>query len=44
MEVAVHIDAISGFGTKMSIGKEGENRKLVTVSVLRHLCFDVGKR
>ena len=37
--VVADIDATSSFGTKMRIEKVGGNRKGVTVSCLRHLCF-----
>ena len=37
--VVADIDATSSFGTKMRIEKVGGNKKGVTVSCLRHLCF-----
>ena len=37
--VVADIKATSSFGTKMRIEKVGRNRKGVTVSCLRHLCF-----
>ena len=42
--VVVDIDATSSFGTKMRIEKVGGNRKGVTVSYLRHLCFSEKKK
>ena len=43
-EVIVDIDASSSFGTKMRIEIVGGNRKGLTVSCLRHLCFSVEKK
>ena len=37
--VVADINATSSFGTKIRIEKVGGNRKGVTVSCLRHLCF-----
>ena len=42
--VVADIDATSSFGTKMRIEKVGGNRKGVTVSCLRHLCFSEEKK
>ena len=41
--VVADIDATSSFGTKMRIEIVGGNRKGVTVSYLRHLCFSEEK-
>ena len=42
--VVADIDATSSFGTKMRIEKVGGNRKEVTVSCLRYLCYSVKKK
>ena len=42
--VVADIDATSSFRTKMRIEKVGGNRKGVTVSCLRHLCFSEEKK
>ena len=43
-QVVSDIDATSSFGTKMRIEKVEVNRKGVTVSCLRHLCFSEEKK
>ena len=42
--VVANIDATSSFGTKMRIEKVRGNRKGITVSCLRHLCFSEEKK